>query len=275
MQSSGLAAGGEGSSGVGYQAASSGLHEGLGVPPGGVGAHGLGHGLGQRPGPRLLGRPADGAYSWPLTPVVPASCPLCPRRFFTRVTNTFISVNESLAEYGFMVGCRGAPRSGSGFGRGGRACLYRPQCMDTAHVHIAVEGLLPTCRNAIASGRGGYACVGNTMRLVACSLLRTLLLHTQHTHLPPLPLPGQGLAVTLVTLGALYARWRVVVSPAAVYRQAMVRLNTHPGVLEVGRGGMGGVGAWRGWGQDRGRWGKQGSPLAAQCHGCTGRGGHW
>lgn len=65
-------------------------------------------------------------------------------RFFTRVTNTFISVNESLAEYGFM-----------------------------------------------------------------------------------------GLAVTLVTLGALYARWRVVVNPAAVYRQAMVRLNTHPGVLEV------------------------------------------
>ncbi|KXZ46308.1 hypothetical protein GPECTOR_45g178 [Gonium pectorale] len=42
-----------------------------------------------------------------------------------------------------------------------------------------------------------------------------------------------ALSLALVLLGALYVRWRLAVSPAAVYRQALVKLNTHPGVLEV------------------------------------------
>ncbi|PNW83273.1 hypothetical protein CHLRE_05g232752v5 [Chlamydomonas reinhardtii] len=42
-----------------------------------------------------------------------------------------------------------------------------------------------------------------------------------------------GLAVTVVVMGALYGRWRTAVNPAAVYRQAMVKLNTNAGVLEV------------------------------------------
>ncbi|GIL69182.1 hypothetical protein Vretifemale_146 [Volvox reticuliferus] len=42
-----------------------------------------------------------------------------------------------------------------------------------------------------------------------------------------------ALAASLVLLGVLYLRWRTEISPAAVYRQAMVQLNTNPGVLEV------------------------------------------
>ncbi|GLC47165.1 hypothetical protein PLESTB_001387900 [Pleodorina starrii] len=42
-----------------------------------------------------------------------------------------------------------------------------------------------------------------------------------------------ALAASLVLLAVLYMRWRTAVSPAAVYRQAMVQLNTSPGVLEV------------------------------------------
>lgn len=80
------------------------------------------------------------------------------------------------------------------------------------------------------------------MRSACPSFALTHALHSPSPHVlhPPTTIPlAQGLAVTLVTLGALYARWRVVVNPAAVYRQAMVRLNTHPGVLEVGRGWAG------------------------------------
>ncbi|GLI66743.1 hypothetical protein VaNZ11_010692 [Volvox africanus] len=42
-----------------------------------------------------------------------------------------------------------------------------------------------------------------------------------------------ALAASLVLLGVLYAHWRTEINPAAVYRKAMVRLNTNPGVLEV------------------------------------------
>lgn len=57
------------------------------------------------------------------------SCPVVPclRRFFTRVTNTFISVNESLAEYGFMVGAAGgAPGVGVGLWGERDACMHIP-----------------------------------------------------------------------------------------------------------------------------------------------------
>ncbi|GIL60945.1 hypothetical protein Vafri_15773 [Volvox africanus] len=42
-----------------------------------------------------------------------------------------------------------------------------------------------------------------------------------------------ALAASLALLGVLYLRWRTEISPAAIYRKAMVQLNTNPGVLEV------------------------------------------
>lgn len=43
----------------------------------------------------------------------------------------------------------------------------------------------------------------------------------------------QSLSAALVAFGALYLRWRYSINPNAVYRQAMMRLNTHPGLLEA------------------------------------------
>ncbi|RMZ52029.1 hypothetical protein APUTEX25_001223, partial [Auxenochlorella protothecoides] len=42
-----------------------------------------------------------------------------------------------------------------------------------------------------------------------------------------------ALSVSLVILGALYLRRKYTIDPNTVYRLAMVRLNTHPGLLEV------------------------------------------
>ncbi len=36
-----------------------------------------------------------------------------------------------------------------------------------------------------------------------------------------------------MAFAGLYLRHRFTISPRAVYRQAMIRLNTHPSVLEV------------------------------------------
>lgn len=47
------------------------------------------------------------------------------------------------------------------------------------------------------------------------------------------PRPSQALSVSLVILGALYLRRKYTIDPNTVYRLAMVRLNTHPGLLEV------------------------------------------
>jgi hypothetical protein len=43
----------------------------------------------------------------------------------------------------------------------------------------------------------------------------------------------QSLSVAIVAFGGLYLRHRYTISPKAAYRQAMIRLNTHPSVLEV------------------------------------------
>lgn len=42
-----------------------------------------------------------------------------------------------------------------------------------------------------------------------------------------------SLSVAIVAFGGLYLRHRYTISPKAAYRQAMIRLNTHPSVLEV------------------------------------------
>ena len=43
----------------------------------------------------------------------------------------------------------------------------------------------------------------------------------------------QSLSAAIVAFMGLYLRHRFSISPKAVYRQAMIRLNTHPSVLEV------------------------------------------
>ncbi len=43
----------------------------------------------------------------------------------------------------------------------------------------------------------------------------------------------QALAAAIVAFTFLYFRRQYTISPEAVYRQAMIRLNTSPGVLEV------------------------------------------
>ena len=60
-----------------------------------------------------------------------------------------------------------------------------------------------------------------------CSLLPATLLAV----LPP-PLP-QGLASTTLMACYLWMRRRFSLDPNAVYRLAMLRLNTDPGLLEV------------------------------------------
>lgn len=62
--------------------------------------------------------------------------------------------------------------------------------------------------------------------------------HPRHPSSASLPVPGmpwhsQALSVSLVILGALYLRRKYTIDPNTVYRLAMVRLNTHPGLLEV------------------------------------------
>ena len=47
-------------------------------------------------------------------------------------------------------------------------------------------------------------------------------------------LPWQAFAAALVCFAGLYLRHVYIINPRAVYRQAMVKLNTDPGVLEVG-----------------------------------------
>uniref|UniRef100_A0A7S3QZD6 Uncharacterized protein n=1 Tax=Dunaliella tertiolecta TaxID=3047 RepID=A0A7S3QZD6_DUNTE len=55
-----------------------------------------------------------------------------------------------------------------------------------------------------------------------------------------------GMAITLVAAAAQVLRWRFSINPAAVYRKAMIQLNSNPGVLEVrARGHAGVVGAGR------------------------------
>ena len=57
------------------------------------------------------------------------------------------------------------------------------------------------------------------------------------TLLPPgkcqLYITVQALAAAIVAFTFLYFRRQYTISPEAVYRQAMIRLNTSPGVLEV------------------------------------------
>lgn len=48
-----------------------------------------------------------------------------------------------------------------------------------------------------------------------------------------------ALAASAVAGGALYLRRRYTIDPAGVYRLAMYRLNTHPGLLEASTGGRG------------------------------------
>ncbi len=43
-----------------------------------------------------------------------------------------------------------------------------------------------------------------------------------------------SLAATSVAFGYLYLRRRYTIDPHSAYRLAMYRLNTHPGLLEVG-----------------------------------------
>jgi hypothetical protein len=49
----------------------------------------------------------------------------------------------------------------------------------------------------------------------------------------PPPIIWQALAIGIVSMGAQWLRWYVTINPATAYRQAMLRLQTHPGVLEV------------------------------------------
>ena len=56
------------------------------------------------------------------------------------------------------------------------------------------------------------------------------------------PIQPQALSASLLTLSALYVRRQLVINPNRVYLHAMMQLNTHPGVLEVGGRGQGGAG---------------------------------
>ena len=52
-----------------------------------------------------------------------------------------------------------------------------------------------------------------------------------------------ALAASSVAFGYLYLRRRYTIDPQKVYRLAMYRLNTHPGLLEASRAG-GGASSW-------------------------------
>ncbi len=110
------------------------------------------------------------------------------------VTSIFVNLSETMAELGFLV---------------------RDQ-------HVKVYNL-----HEVASVEQRSICVEQRSESGRHALL--LVLPSRHS----CPMVSQAFSAEMVAFAGLYVRYRFTINPRAVYRQAMIRLNTHPGVLEV------------------------------------------
>jgi hypothetical protein len=106
------------------------------------------------------------------------------------------------------------------------------------------EGVDCHCRKTLFSFTSMFVNLSETMAefgfLVRLSWLQSALFklvccYTKGTLRDAKVYPGlqQALAAAMVAFGILYLRHLYTISPDAVYRKALIQLNTNPGILEV------------------------------------------